>query len=61
MGWLDGETTVAGVWGEGVGEAEERGESSEVSQGQASMSASPDSCGVTGTGMGFGFDGKAEM
>lgn len=60
MGWLDGETTVEGVCGEGVGDAEERGESSEFSQEYASMSTS-DSCGVTGTGMGFGFDGKPEV
>ena len=59
-GWLDGETTVAGVFGEGVGDAEERGESSEVSHGYASISTSSDSSGVTGTGMGFGLDGKPE-
>lgn len=58
---MDGEATVVGVCGEGVGDAEERGESSEVSQGYASMSTSSDSDGVTGTGMGFGFEGQLEM
>lgn len=61
VGWLDGETTVEGVCGEGVGDAEEREESSEVDQGYVSMSTSSDDAGgATRTRIGFGFDGKAK-
>ena len=59
MGWLEGETTVGGVCGGGVGDAEDGGESPGVSQVHVSMSTSSD--GRVGTGMRFGFDGKAEM
>ena len=58
---MEGDTTVAGVFGDGVGDAEESGESSEVSHGYAFMSTSVDSSGVTGIGIGFGFDGKPEV
>ena len=57
-GWLDGETTATG---KGVGDAEERGESPEIAQGNASISTSSDAGGGTGIAMGCGFDGKAEM
>ena len=57
---MEGEVTVDGVCGEGVGLAEERGESSEVSQGYAFMSTSSAGGGGAGTGIGFGFKGKAE-
>lgn len=50
---------VEGVWGEGVGDAEERGESSGVAQGCSYIPASSDPGG--GAGAGIGFDGKAEM
>jgi hypothetical protein len=61
VGRLDGETTATGVCGEGVGDAEDRGEWSGVVQGYAATSTSPDSGDVIGTGMGFGLDGKAEI
>ena len=44
-----------------MGDAEERGESSEVAQGHPPISTSSEAGGRLGTGMRFGFDGKAEM
>jgi len=61
VGWLDGEITITGVCGEGVGDAEERGELLGVVQGYASTSTSSVAGVETGTGTSFGFDGKAEM
>ena len=52
---------VEGVFGEGVGDAEEGGESSEFVQGYAFTSTSSDTGGGAGAGAGFGFDGNVEM